>query len=304
MAISLKQNPLPAESEWLRAEPTIKDIGVDRDAKVLRGMVVAQEGVFKSRRGAFDLRGLKKIKAMMNKSRTGLKSRFTHPTLSADGLGKFLGRVKNPTLELVDIDRDGEKVPLHLIRGDLHFNPTALKPPPEGGTPRAEYIMDLAESDPGAFGSSLVLQADEEQQLDERGKPKLGTDGQPLPPIWIATKLHASDLVDEGDAVDAILSADLPDSIVQQAAKFLDAQFPDADREVVEARVKAWLTRYLDWRYGEQCNCDTTPATFTISFPAVIGKPLAAETPQPQSKEVGISRQVAELEVLLVEHSP
>lgn len=249
---------IKAQPDWLRASASSMEVGVDREASVLRGYVVAQEGAFKDGRGEFSLASLKKINALMNKEAAGLKSRFSHPTLSGDGLGKYLGRAKNPRLDSVKLKRGGEVVLLHAVRADLHFDQTALEEPPGGGKPLGLYVMDLAESDPEAISSSLVLKSDQIEQLDPKTKrPKLGADGQPLPPLWMPTELHASDVVDVGAAVDGILSAHglnfngLPDALVRQASEMLNGFLPGESREVVEARLRSWLDRYLELRYGE-----------------------------------------------------
>ena len=93
---------------------------------------------------------------------------------------------------------------------------TALDEPVGGGKPLGAYVMDLAESDPDALSSSLVLQRDEELRLDRRGRPLVDNEGIELPPLWRPTKIHASDIVAVGDAVDGFLSADsLPDAVVR-----------------------------------------------------------------------------------------
>lgn len=252
---------LPAESEWLRASFSGRpDIGVDRENNVLRGYVVAQEGAFKSAgRGAFDEKSLKSLRALANaKGAQGLKSRFTHPTLSGDGLGSFLGRAKNPRMDSVTVERDGKKVLLHALRADLHFDKTALEESPRGGKPLGLYVMDLAESDPDALSSSIVVTADQEEQLDPKTKrPLMDAAGEPLPPLWRPKKLHASDIVDTGDAVDGLLSAQLGieglgDETVRRASELLSKAFPGASRDVVKARVESWLSKYLSYRFGDE----------------------------------------------------
>jgi hypothetical protein len=59
----------------------------------------------------------------------GLKARFTHPSLSADGLGSYLGRLKNP-------QQIGDQT-----FADIHIAKAARKAPDGdlGG-----YVMDLA----------------------------------------------------------------------------------------------------------------------------------------------------------------
>ena len=234
---------LKAEPDWLRAEPAFgtQRIGVDREANVIHGYVVAQLGPFKSEgRGEFSSESLKEIIRLGNESQRGLKSRFSHPALSDDGIGKYLGRAKN-------FRQEGQKV-----RADLHFNETALRPPPDGGgTPLGEYVMDLAESDPAAFSSSLVLKADQQYRLAEDGTRQKDAQGSNLPPIWMPTELHASDVVDTGDAVDDFLSADrLPDHIVRQASSLIDEQFKSAGRDVIQARLTSYVQRYLENRFG------------------------------------------------------
>lgn len=234
---------MPALPGRLRAMlPGAKPLGVDREAKVIRGYVVAQLGAFKTAgRGQFDDASLRQIVDLMGKHPKGLRSRFAHPTESNDGLGSYLGRAKNPRM-------DGDRV-----RADLHLDPTSFSSPNGnlGG-----YLLDLAESDSDALSSSLVLQADKEAVLDAKGKPALDQDGQPVPPVWRPTKLHASDIVDTGDAVDGLLSAGvdvdgMPLGALWRGAELLDGMFAGQSRDVIEARCKAWLDRYLSLRFGD-----------------------------------------------------
>ena len=225
---------MPVEPSYLRASFSARPIGVDREKNVLMGYVVAQKGVFKSERGQFDDQDLNTIFKLGNASGAGLKSRLAHPTLSDDGIGKFLGRSRGFWM-------DGLRV-----RANLHFDKTAFDTP-SGNL--AKYVMDLAESDPEAISSSLVLQVKEEFQLDAKGKPLLDEGGEPLPPLWRPTKLHASDIVDTGDAVDGLLSSDaLPDAAVRKGCELLDSVFAGQPWEVVEARCLAWLSRYRQHR--------------------------------------------------------
>lgn len=212
-------------------------IGVDREKNVLRGFVVAEAGPFKTEgRGQFTIDSLKRIVVLGNQSRKGLRSRFQHPNLMNDGLGKFLGRVKSFRL-------DGDKV-----RADLHFNPTALETPPEGGKPYGIYVMDLATSDPNALSSSLVLSA-------ERAPAGAGE-----PEVWLPTKLNASDIVDQGEAVGGIFggmlafsetgtAADQLDQMMLVASPMLDRMFRGQSREVIESRMNGFFANYLNYRW-------------------------------------------------------
>lgn len=236
--------PLPETPLWLRAVARGAPRGVDRERNIINGYSVAELGAFKSvGRGEFDNAALSTIVKLMNESPKGVKVRFTHPTLSNDGLGTFLGRAKNSRL-------DGS-----MVRADLHLDKTSFNTPNGdlGG-----YVMDLAESDPEAMSSSLVLDAEEEYRLERDGTPKKDKDGNMLPPLWRPTKIHASDIVDTGDAVHSgFLSAEgLADKDVRYGAALLDRVFAGQTRRVVRARAEAWLDRYLTYRFGEDGSSD------------------------------------------------
>lgn len=237
----------------LKAQGAPKSI--DRESGIIRGYVVAQLGPFKSRgRGEFDEKSLDAIIELMSKNPTGTKSRFTHPGMSSDGLGKFLGRARDPIMSTTLDERTGKTV--KAVRADLHFNRTALETPIEGGKPLGVYVMDLAESDPSALSSSLVLRADEEYRLEEDGTPTRDENDERLPPLWRPKIIHASDVVDTGDAVDGLLSAGvdvdgLPLAALWRGTEMLDSVFADQPEAVVRARLTAWTDRYLAERFGE-----------------------------------------------------
>lgn len=252
---SLRRNPLPESPEWHQALAVSDKIGVDREKNVIYGRVVAQEGPFKSQgRGEFDLQALRTIKKLMEAKPNGLKSRFQHPTMSDDGLGKFLGRDKNPRMDkIMKPIGDGKFQELNVVRADLHLDPSSFTTPYGSlGT----YVMDLAENDPDAFSSSLVLQTDEEYRLDPKGRPLKDDDGNDLPPLWRPKALHAIDVVDTGDAVDGFLSAQgidaLPDAVIRRGTELLDKQFAGASRETIRSRCLAWLDKYLTLKFGEE----------------------------------------------------
>jgi hypothetical protein len=119
--------------------------GGDRGAGVIRGVAVVTRGEALGHGYWLDSQFLDQVSLAMAQNRAGLKSRFTHPGLSADGLGKYLGRMKG-------VYRDG-----NVIRTDLHISPIAHKSP-DGDL--AEYVMGLAEDDPAAFGTSIVFVPD------------------------------------------------------------------------------------------------------------------------------------------------
>jgi len=185
MSTTFEQNTDLLSNELLRV--SISPIGVDMDAKVIRGAILAEIGHFKSHgRGQFTEESLQAIEQLASElPDVGLHSRLDHPTASNNGIGRFLGRVKN-------IRRDGDK-----IRGDIHIDKTALSTNISGGTPIGEYVLQLAQSDPQALETSFRLSA------------KRIHVGSGQPPVWIPTKLGGSDVVESGDAVkNGLLSSD------------------------------------------------------------------------------------------------
>jgi hypothetical protein len=251
---------LEASPSWLRASLKGNVGKIDREKGIIYGVILAEEGPFKSEgRGEFDRQGIRQIVKLAKDAPGGLKSRWTHPSLSSDGLGKFLGRQKNVHEDTVlrEVGKDTDGKPLMkerlVARGDLHFDKTALETPPEGGKALGVYIMDLAESDPDAFGTSLVLKPKQEYRVDKQNRRLKDEAGNELPPLWYPEKLHASDVVDTGDATNSFLSPDilagLPDAIVRQGCELLDAQFAGQDRDAVKARLSAFVDRYLSLRF-------------------------------------------------------
>jgi hypothetical protein len=263
MTYSLLANPLPTKPHWLRASTKGGPVGVDRTNNAVLGFVVAQQGPFlePDPRGEFDEKSLRQIVVLMKKNANGTKSRLGHPTLSDDGISKFMGRALNPRMDSVVVDG----VELLAVRADLYLAESAFEANPNGNL--GEYVLQRAEEDPNSFASSLVLQIEEEWRLDNHKQRRKYEDGpnmgKDMPPLWRPLSIHATDLVDSGAAVTSFLSADilagLPDAIVRQGCELLDAQFSGLPRNVVEARLGAFVQRYLNHRYGEPEAEQTTP---------------------------------------------
>ena len=91
----------------------------------------------------------------------GSKGRWTHGNLSADGLGKHLGRV-----DLGSLKRDGD----HAV-GDFEFSKQAHELFPEGlSVSAAEFLMGAAESEPDTLGMSIVFDGKLEKSDTPSGK--------------------------------------------------------------------------------------------------------------------------------------
>jgi hypothetical protein len=245
---------MPVEPAYLKADIQGKAIGVDHENKVIRGFVLAQQGDFKTPgRGAFNEASLSKIVELAPDR--GLKSRFTHPSMSDDGLGSFLGRVPRSTVRMdtANVLRDGAPTTVKAVRGDLHLADVAFTSP-KGNL--GQYVLDLAEKDPEALSSSLVLKAKREYRLNPDGTRQKNAKGEDLSPIWTPERLHSSDIVDTGDAVDGLLSAGieleaLPDELQRRGWEMLDQVFAGQPRDAVRARLLGYVERYLLATFGE-----------------------------------------------------
>lgn len=211
--------------------------GIDRafrDEKyqgVIHGVAVMTSGNVKDSRGwEIDQIALDQIVAAGNAyANLGLKSRFGHPNISGNALGTFLGRAKN-------FYRDGA-----VTRADLYISKTAYDTP-EGDL--ASYVLDLAEKDPEAFGTSVVLGEYElEYKLNTDGTQQKDANGDALPPVLRVQSLMAVDVVDDPAANNSLFGKFFNDS-VQLSAKatdFLDNLLnnPDAVSYVI-----AFLERF------------------------------------------------------------
>ncbi|MFH1302515.1 MAG: hypothetical protein ABIK07_15750 [Planctomycetota bacterium] len=177
----------------------------------------------------------------------GLKSRFTHPGLSADGMGKFLGVLKNASIE-------GDRVFC-----DLHFSKSSRKTP---SGDLGAYVMQLAKEDPDKFGSSIVFDHDieaEEAFHQEFENKKTGEFQSPDPKntqnLWHCRlkKLRGADMVDDPAANPGGLFH-RGQKIPQQAEELLNYAFhiegakkpTQFDFGIDPDRLSAYLDRYFD----------------------------------------------------------
>ncbi len=199
------------------------EVRVNREHEVISGFAVVTKGITHDERGEFDDLALNTVVDLGNKAKAGVKSRFGHPNMSSTALGSFLGRARN-------FRRDGD-----VVRADLHIDPTAHQTP-DGDL--AGYVMDLAESDPESFGSSMVIHWD----ALERKEP--GADGKALPPFIQVKKLLSVDVVDDPAANNGMFGSAFFSETVRPSAEmtaFLDKFLnqPEAVEKMIE-----FLERY------------------------------------------------------------
>ncbi|HSG63300.1 MAG TPA: hypothetical protein VLA24_17885 [Pseudomonadales bacterium] len=162
------------------------ELRVDRDERVIYGVSTAQAVEALGHNVMLDTVTLQQIVAQGNSKKSGVKSRFTHPGMSNDGMGKFLGRLKSFRLE-------GDKA-----LADLHLSQMASKSP-EGDL--GEYVMSMAEEESDMLGLSIVfdmervwqLESGEEVPVDE-DRPENATTKMPLARV---KNFVACDVVDE-----------------------------------------------------------------------------------------------------------
>lgn len=255
---------------------TGRKIGVDMEKRIIYGYCMAEEGWFKSEdRGQFTRESLQSIMdcfATDAKPKKGLRSRYTHPGMSDDGLGLALGRAKDPW-----IDKNEN---IWRARADLHISDMANESP-KGKL--GDYVLGMANDDPELISSSLVLEPELAYPINKDGTRQKLADGTPIPPVWICKKLMASDIVEIGDAVNQFLSAkgvdlqEMPDFIQRQAWSMLDKTFGDAPRDVIEARLGGLLDRYFALK-SPVLNSVTVvaPAEVLTGFDAAIATTLGA----------------------------
>lgn len=185
-------------------------VGVNRLTHVIHGVSVIQVGPALGHSLYVDFGTLQQVVELGNFLPMGVKSRFTHPGLSADGLGRFLGRVKG---FYVDGDR---------VRADLYLADASAKSP--YGDLR-EYIESLAETDASAFGMSVVYRPNEPYQQDGKAFIRLAA-------------LLAVDVVDEPAANrDGLFSAALVGT-----NQLAERAFKEADRLCLGGRLREWLS--------------------------------------------------------------
>lgn len=241
---------------------------VDRKANVIVGANLMQIGDLNGgdvRDWTVDQGTLESALAFMLQGNNGTKARYTHPNMSSDGMGSFLGRWKNPRIED------------DTLRADLHVAEAAFNSPQgDLGT----YILDLAEEDPEAFGVSLATRLDEDnlQEFEEEqraARQRARLDGEELPerqkwPMRFSA-IRAGDVVDEPAAtrggffsLTEVDNRNLP----AQATALLDSYFSEAEPEVVSARINGFLETYFNGK-GKRMTTATPEQQTAPAAPAI-----------------------------------
>ena len=268
------------------AAPKVERNGGFRQAGLIRGVSVITQGEALGHRLWIDATMVEQVSEAINLRNKGVKSRFTHPSLSGDGLGKFVGRIMDS-----ELSADGRQA-----LADQHFT-EAGHSTPDGDL--AGYLMDLAQEDPEAYGLSIVFELDygamdrfDAEHTDERGtftSPD-AANTQNFPHARLA-ELRAIDAVDEPAAnPDGLFHRE--QDIIEQAealASFalgLTSAQPETVRLGLDPdRVRGFVSRFLTNHNLEvrPMADDKQPAdpTNPVPAPAVDEKKPAEPAPAP-----------------------
>jgi len=247
---------------------------------VVRGVSVITRGEALGHDLWVDTDFLTDTTAAINAKDVGLKARFTHPGLSSDGLGKYLGKV-----------HDAKTIGDQVI-ADLHFKESATKTP-DGDL--ASYVMTLAEDAPEDFGISIVfdhnLEASEQHRREHTDKGRFISPDEHNKnnfPHARMESLRAADVVDSPAAnPDGLFHRD--QLLAQEAESLLSYTLGlsderpvlscfDVDADRVSAAVQRFLSRHnLTILKG----CDPMPASTgtpePVTAPATITQPTREE---------------------------
>ena len=254
----------PPQTDMFRTSLATGADRVDRKNKIIFGANLMQTGDLNDERDwTVDDGTLANALELMQRGSNGAKARFTHPNMSADGMGSYLGRWKNPRI-------DGG-----TLRADLHLAESAFKTP---NGDLGSYVMDMAEEDPEAFGISLATRINREEmeklKLEKKSADENWNGRTPLR----FRAVHAADVVDEPAAtrggffsLSEVDNRNLP----AQATALLDSYFSDAEPEVVTARINGFLATYFRGKGKAMPEATTAPEPQQTQH--VVPVDLAAE---------------------------
>ena len=234
---------------------------VDRNGGIIYGAAMMQAGDLNpgdARPYTVDAETLQQVVSFGNAARHGLKARFTHPNMSNDGMGSYLGRWTNFRI-------DGD-----TVRADLHIADAAYTSP-QGDL--GNYVLDLAEQDPEAFGVSMATRFDEQnlaQFEDLRFRESDAEKRKAMRWPMRFSGMKAGDIVDSPAATRtglfSLSEVDLR-NLPLQATTLLDAYFSDAPAAAIRERISGFLDRYLASR-GDDMPEPTPADTVTTETPA------------------------------------
>lgn len=131
-------------------DPIIDRDGGNYQAGIIRKFSVITIGEALGHDMWIDEEFLAQVNTAINAQKNGVKSRFTHPDMSGDGLGKMAAKT-------MDSEVDGDRV-----IADNHFLKSAHNTP-DGDL--AGYILSLADESPEDFGASIAFYRDRGEEM-------------------------------------------------------------------------------------------------------------------------------------------
>lgn len=268
---------------------------LDREKRTLYGVQIIQAGEARGHGISHETSFVQDVVDQGNAHHPGIKARFGHPAMSSNVIGTEIGRFKN-------FRRQGD-----TAYADLHLGSYA-ETGPNGDL--AEFIMRVAEEDPGMIMNSIVFVPGPSYQYDEDGKRvEYGEDWDNERTTYCTLeKLLASDLVDEGASTSGLFSAVNEHAFAVRLSTFLDEnpdldafldQHPDLEGKVTEFlekrhKIKSFR-RMQDEKKGLLKAFDELREKFIKTFSA--GQPQAAPTPDPDPAPVELSREELQAQI-------
>jgi len=198
----------------------------------------------------------------------GLRGRWTHGDLSADGLGRHLGKWENVRPEPFQLCRacNVEVQELTCPRckqeallewrtvGDFAFDRSAYKLRPDGlDVPAPVYLMDRAQEDPRSLGISVVARFEfEDDAAFEDEEPvrlaRVASRGDLLRGDWVADPA--------ANPVGLHAGTDTPSELTEGAVQALDRIVARVGAEQAKTRALAFLARYFGDSFREEVHAE------------------------------------------------
>jgi len=179
---------------------------VDREAGVIKGIVIAQFG-FDKVGDYMDEVFLNQLVEQGNAQTQGVKSRFSHPNMCKDGMGSFIGRYKDFRFVKQQGDHRAH------VAADLYLDPICKNAPGEGNL--YDYVLDMAVKNDDMFGNSIAFIPAENELI------KVQSEGGLIDVYALRCySFMASDLVDTPAATDSLFRSS--NDFAAVVTKFLD----------------------------------------------------------------------------------
>ena len=212
------------EQRWFKSEPlalTIDRENIDRDAGIIRNVIMAQAGPAKGHGVWLEESFIDQLVAYDQKhfSTNGLKARFGHPAMSDTTMGTQMGYFRN-------FRKEGT-----AAVADLHLLEAADKSPSKPGM--REWMLSMAEEATDFVMSSIVFNPSGGYQYSPETGERVDFEGN-TPPFerervfvdFDATKGAAhyyTDLVESGAATDKLFSTQFNrDKFAVRVVEFLE----------------------------------------------------------------------------------